>query len=70
LDTDKPNLQKRIESEGWGAKFLTRQNKEGHRGEHFYQPKWISTHYTVLDLKHLSIAPDNHKIKQFILIRL
>ncbi len=64
LDTDKPRLRKKIESEGWGLKFLSRRNKNGHWGERFYQPKWISTHYTLLDLKNLNISPDNKAIKE------
>ena len=31
-------------------------------GKGFYQPKWISTHYTLLDLKHLGIAPAHTQI--------
>lgn len=53
-----PTLQKRIEKEGWGAKFLSFQNSEGHWGQRFYQPKWISTNYTILDLKNLQISQD------------
>ena len=53
------NLQKRIETEGWGAKFLALQRPDGHWGIHFYQPKWTSTHYTILDLKNLGFPPGN-----------
>ncbi|MAT41406.1 MAG: hypothetical protein CL609_03620 [Anaerolineaceae bacterium] len=66
LRTEKPNLQDRIATEGWGAKFLSFRKKEGHWGQRFYQPKWISTHYTILDLKNLTIAPTNHQIRQSI----
>ena len=61
LGKDKPRLQKRIATEGWGARFLAAQNPNGHWGMRFYQPKWISTHYTLLDLRNLCISP---KIKQ------
>jgi hypothetical protein len=64
LDTDKPGLRKRIASEGWGLHFLSRRKQDGHWGQRFYQPKWISTHYTLLDLKNLGIAPDNKAIKE------
>ncbi len=57
LATEKPSLRERIATEGWGAHFLSYRQKEGHWGQRFYQPKWISTHYTVLDLKNLAIAP-------------
>jgi len=63
LDHDSPALRKRISSEGWGQKFLSFRKPEGHWGDRFYQPKWISTHYTILDLKNLAIAPDNAEIR-------
>ena len=50
-------LQERIALEGWGAMFLSRRNPNGHWGVHFYQPKWTSTHYTLLDLKNLGLSP-------------
>ncbi len=63
LDEERPDLQARIASEGWGAQFLAARQPEGHWGRGFYQPKWISTHYTLLDLKHLCIAPDHPQIR-------
>jgi hypothetical protein len=66
LAAEKPHLQDRIASEGWGAQFLSFRKKEGHWGQRFYQPKWISTHYTVLDLKNLAISPNNEDIRQSI----
>ena len=59
----KPNLQAKISSEGWGAKLLSLQNPNGHWGLAFYQPKWTSTHYTLLDLKNLNISPNVKSIK-------
>ncbi|MHB1278702.1 MAG: prenyltransferase/squalene oxidase repeat-containing protein [Bacteroidia bacterium] len=64
LDTEKPGLRKRIEKEGWGKEFLSRRHPDGHWGLRFYQPKWISTHYTLLDLKNLQISPDQKAIKE------
>jgi hypothetical protein len=64
LSTEKPHLRERIATEGWGAQFLSFRNKEGHWGQRFYQPKWISTHYTILDLKNLAISPKNEEIRQ------
>ncbi len=58
LDAERPALQARIALEVWGAQFLQARQPEGHWGRGFYQPKWISTHYTLLDLKHLGITPD------------
>ena len=68
LDIDKPELRKRIESEGWGFQFLSSRQKNGHWGRGFYQPKWTSTHYTLLDLKNLENSPDNVKIKKTLII--
>ena len=66
LASEKPHLRDRIATEGWGAQFLSCRKMEGHWGDHFYQPKWISTHYTVLDLKNLAISPNNSVIRQSI----
>jgi hypothetical protein len=63
LGVDKPDLQKRIASEGWGERLLSLRNPNGHWGRDFYQPKWISSHYTLLDLKNLCIAKDIKEIK-------
>lgn len=44
-------LQARIEKEGFGARFLSNRQKNGHWGNWFHQPKWTCTHYTLADLK-------------------
>ena len=67
LDQDRPEIRARIAHEGWGARFLAHRNADGSWGERFYQPKWTSTHYTVLDLKTLGVAPDNPQIRDSIL---
>lgn len=64
LGTDKKNLQKRIEQEGWGKRFLSHRSKGGHWGKGFYQPKWISSHYTLLDLRNLQISQACSPIRQ------
>jgi hypothetical protein len=51
------HLRKRIAVEGWGKKFLDARGANGHWGRGFYQPKWISSHYTLLDLRYLEIEP-------------
>jgi hypothetical protein len=51
-------LQNRIATEGFGKEFLSRRNENGHWGLYYYQPKWTSTHYTLLDLKNLG-APES-----------
>lgn len=66
LANERPDLRERIATEGWGAQFLSFRKIEGHWGQRFYQPKWISTHYTLLDLKNLAISPINQEISQSI----
>lgn len=58
------SLQKRIEKEGWGARFLSKQKKDGHWGKTFYQPKWTSTHYTLLDLKIIGLPASNKQAQR------
>lgn len=66
LGIDKKDLQYRIGKEGWGHKFLSARNGNGHWGDRFYQPKWISTHYTLLDLRNLCLTQDNEKVLETI----
>lgn len=54
--SDRKQLRERIAREGWGERFLSFRNESGHWGRGFYQPKWISSHYTILDLKNLGIS--------------
>ena len=49
----RPDLQQRIWMEGWGAAFLHFRHTNGNWGKKYYEPKWTSTHYTLLDLRHL-----------------
>ena len=60
-------LQNRIETEGFGAEFLFHQNPDGHWGIYYYQPKWTSTHYTLLDLKNLGISPTSEPCREMVL---
>jgi len=63
LKRDKPGLKERISTEGWGKEFLSYRKTNGHWGLKFYQPKWTSTHYTLLDLKNLSISNQQKEIR-------
>jgi hypothetical protein len=63
---DRKELKNKIEKEGWAAQFLSLQNQNGHWGTSFYQPKWTSTHYTLLDLKNLCISNRNKACRQII----
>jgi hypothetical protein len=66
LSVERQDLRSRIETEGWGAKFLSKRKSNGHWGQKFYQPKWTSSHYTLLDLRNLCISPENPLIKESI----
>jgi hypothetical protein len=66
LDIERTDLQERIEQEGWGAMLLSRRHSDGHWGKAFYQPKWISSHYTLCDLRNLCVRPDQQLIKESI----
>lgn len=66
LGVDKRKLRDRIAHEGWGLKFLSKRNSNGHWGDRFYQPKWISTHYTLQDLRNLNLASNNKIVKETI----
>ena len=50
------DLQDRIAVEGVGAALLRGRGPDGHWGRGFYQPKWTSTHYTLLELKNLGLS--------------
>jgi len=54
---DLEKLRKRIATEGWGKAFLDQRKETGHWSNGFYQKKWASSHYTLLDLRYLEIEP-------------
>ncbi|NAY91089.1 hypothetical protein GTQ34_04080 [Muricauda sp. JGD-17] len=66
LGIDRKDLQDSILDKGWGKRFLSERKRNGHWGDRFYQPKWISTHYTLLDLRNLNSDPNNKLIKESI----
>lgn len=51
--------RRKVATEGWGARLLARQDRGGTWGGGLYTPKWISTTYTLLQLRDLGLAPDN-----------
>jgi hypothetical protein len=63
LGIDKKELQTSIAHQGWGRLILNQRNANGHWGDRFYQPKWTSTFYTLLDLRNLNL-PSNNAIVQ------
>jgi hypothetical protein len=64
LNSEQPSLQQRIANEGFGKVLLSHQHLNGHWGLGFYQPKWTSTHYTLLELKNLATEPSIPEISQ------
>lgn len=66
LGIERKDLQMKISEQGWGRQFLAKRNANGHWGERFYQPKWISTHYTLLDLRLLNLSQDNEIVRETI----
>ena len=70
LGNDSKELQNKIAHQGWGKQFLSKRGSNGHWGERFYQPKWISTHYTLLDLRNLNLSPENTIAKAAIALTL
>jgi hypothetical protein len=66
LGEKRPQLRQRIATEGWGAGSMVERKENGHWGRGFYQPKWTSSHYTLLDLRYLEI-PVNDLITETIL---
>ncbi len=47
----------RVATEGWGARLLSLQADDGQWGGGAYSPKWISTTYTLLLLRHFGLDP-------------
>ncbi|MGM0642094.1 MAG: hypothetical protein ACQESN_11805, partial [Thermotogota bacterium] len=53
-------LQSQIHEKGWGNLLMSKRDpKTKLWGNGLYSPKWISTHYTLLELKNMGIKPDN-----------
>ncbi len=63
LGLERIDLKNNISKEGWGLRLLSFRNENGHWGKGFYQPKWTSSHYTLLDLKNFNIDPSIKEIK-------
>lgn len=57
LGEARPDLRRRISTEGQGAALLAARGADGYWGRGFYQPKWTSSHYTLLELKNLGVDP-------------
>jgi hypothetical protein len=56
LGDDAAAVQDRIGREGAGAVLLAARGAHGHWGRGFYQPKWTSSHYVLLELKGMGLS--------------
>ena len=52
--------------EGWGADLLSLQESDGRWGGGFYSPKWVSTTYTLLLLRHCGLEPSSSQSRRAI----
>ncbi|MBU0763294.1 MAG: hypothetical protein KJ607_00500 [Bacteroidetes bacterium] len=52
-----------IAKKGWGRRLLDLQDHTGTWARRLYSPKWISTTYTLLELKGLAITPEASVIR-------
>ncbi len=57
LGDDDPDARAGIARTGLAAQILAAQHADGHWGQGFYQPKWTSTHYTLLELRDHQVDP-------------
>src|SRR5689334_8614735 len=51
--------QRRVASEGWGARLLEKRGHDRRWGKGLYTPKWTSTTYTLLELRRLGLPGDH-----------
>jgi hypothetical protein len=51
--------RKKIAEMGWGKEILMKQDPNGTWAKGLYSPKWISTNYTLLQLKRMGLNPEN-----------
>lgn len=54
----------RVAEEGWGARLLGLQAGDGRWGGGVYQPKWISTYFTLLLLRDLGADPESEETSE------
>jgi hypothetical protein len=66
LSEDRKELREQISNEGWAAKILSKRKPNGHWGNGYYSPKWISSHYSILDLRNLWLSPNNSEVGETI----
>lgn len=69
LDTDFITLldmKAQVNQGDYAKKFLSKQHAKGHWGSGFYQPKWTSTHYTLLDMRNLCMETTDPILKELL----
>jgi len=54
----------RVATEGWGARLLALQDPAGTWAKALYSPKWTSTTYTLLLIRHLGLPPENPQARR------
>jgi hypothetical protein len=54
----------KIAVEGWGARLLAKQDRDGMWAAGMYTPKWTSTHYTLLALRDLGVSASNARCRR------
>lgn len=59
LGIEDPSEAERIAGDGDAAAILAARRPDGHWGRGFYQPKWTSTHYSLLELAGLEVPGDH-----------
>jgi hypothetical protein len=56
--------QRKLATEGWGARLLAVQDPEGTWSQALYSPKWVSTTYTMLLLRDLGLPADDPQARK------
>jgi hypothetical protein len=56
--------QRRVATEGWGARLLGYQDPAGTWAQGLYSPKWVSTTYTMLLLRDFGLPEDNPQVQK------
>lgn len=64
LDDYRPDLQQLVSGDGDAAALLAARGTSGHWGRGFYQPKWTCSHYALLELRDLEVAPDHPQCQE------
>ncbi len=61
---DDDQKHNRIGETGWCSEYLMNRKSDGSWGNRFYQPKWICSHYTILELRNLAYPPKDELLLQ------